>query len=660
VLSSAGTYGWWDVVPVALTAAVVLFVPGFAAARLVGVRGPLGLVVAPVTTTTAVVALGVGFAAVGLPWTTATLVLGVLVTWCLAYLVGLPLRRRSARSVPEASASDRAFWLAIVGASIFGLIAVTLVLAGVASSPEAFPQHPDTIFHLGDAQWMLEHRDASVLHAHGFDSPLGTGFYPAAFHVLVASTAMLTGVPVVVATTAFVIVVCGVAWPIGMVLLSRVVLAPTLAVSAAAAVAAMAFTVFPYKLLGFGVLWPNAFGQALVPATLGAALLLVRGYEARRNVARGPLAVVTIATIPGLVVAHPNALFTLAILLAVAITGAVVSAAWRSRDRPRRAAAQLGLLALGLAATAAAVTTVRPANMVATGDPGPELDRLGAFWDLFWFAPRGARDLHLVTVGVLVGLVWVAVRVPRGRWIIPAFALTWLMVWLNVAVDDPATRYLTWPWYNQAFRLGAVNVIPAALLLTAGLVTAATALTAAAHALRLRSAWLPALATALTLIAFVAATRGGVGAHRQSINYYFHPTQAGSWATPKELMSLRALARHIPADAVVAANPWNGGTYLYVVSGRRLLIPTEKALSPGDRTLIASSLDQAGTDPAVCAAVRRQHVTYAITGGDAFHWAAPEDERAYAGIDAVGRSSAFTKVSASAPYTLYRLTSCAD
>jgi phosphoribosylamine-glycine ligase len=95
------------------------------------------------------------------------------------------------------------------------------------------------------------------------------------------------------------------------------------------------------------------------------------------------------------------------------------------------------------------------------------------------------------------------------------------------------------------------------------------------------------------------------------------------------------------------------------VSGRRLLVPTEKALSAGDRTLLAARLDQAGSSPEVCAAARRQHVDYAIVGGEPFAWAGAKRVAKYRGIDRVGSSAAFTEVAHSAPYTLYRLTSCA-
>jgi hypothetical protein len=154
-------------------------------------------------------------------------------------------------------------------------------------------------------------------------------------------------------------------------------------------------------------------------------------------------------------------------------------------------------------------------------------------------------------------------------------------------------------------------------------------------------------------------THGYAYAHQAFLRGYYHPSVAKSWASDDELRALRALSTHIPDGAFTAANAWNGGTYLYVVSGKPLLVPTEKALFAGDRTLLAARLDRVGTDPEVCAAARRQHVEYALTGGKPFAWAGARRVALYAGIDRVGSSAAFTQVASAGPYTLYRLTTCA-
>jgi hypothetical protein len=157
----------------------------------------------------------------------------------------------------------------------------------------------------------------------------------------------------------------------------------------------------------------------------------------------------------------------------------------------------------------------------------------------------------------------------------------------------------------------------------------------------------------------LVVTGGGyVSAHRGFIDRYFNPSGDRSWANPDELNALRRLAGRIGPNDVVAANPWNGAMYLYVVSGRRMLFPTEKSLAGGDRVLLATRLDKAAESPEVCAAVRRQHVRFAITGGQPGGSSA--GYRKYPGVDGVASSAAFRQVAEVGPYRLYELERCAS
>jgi hypothetical protein len=144
---------------------------------------------------------------------------------------------------------------------------------------------------------------------------------------------------------------------------------------------------------------------------------------------------------------------------------------------------------------------------------------------------------------------------------------------------------------------------------------------------------------------------------REALARYFHPEEP-SWGSPESLAALRALAPHIPAHTLVAANPWRGATYLYVVSGRTMLIPTEKALNTPDRVTLAKRLDRVGRSRQVCTLAERLGVQYVIVGG-ALHGDGEAELERYAGIDGVPLSTAFERVASSGDYTLYRRTACA-
>lgn len=716
-----GATTWLEAVPAVAVAAALLLVPGPVAVRLLGLRWWAAAGVGPAVGTSLFVGAGVVCGAAGIPWGLGPVIATTLAGWVVAALVGLPLRRWSrgrddarrtgGKPTGGSSPGGRAgadaaragvgtvrtreglSVLAAVAGIAFAFASVAVVLVAVTRTPDHFPQHPDTIFHLGDARWMTEHRDVSLLHAYGFMQAGRTSLYPAAFHLVTATTSMLSGANIVVATQAAVLVMAGVVWPAGVVLLARALLGPRPEVVGSAAVASVLFTAFPYTIMGFGVLWPNLFGQALLPGVVATALAaLARLVPHRAPVGPAvPAALVTVAAVPGLTTAHPNALVTFLVLGLFVLVAAGLRGAWEARRRPGRAVALLVGVAALVAVTAAASVAVRSPSMVATGALGGEKPLRGALFDTVFFGPRDAEQLHALSLVVLVGGLWLWWRHRGAGWVPVAGAFFAGLYLLNVVVDDDATRYLTWPWYNNAIRLAVAGSLPAVLCATAGFVAIGTALAAALrrltgarrdalpdhdHALAAdeapdppttrgpgrggaRLTATPLLGTLLVVGLFVVGTAGYARVHRDFLNPYYHPDSAHSWASDTELRALHTLAGRIPPGAVTAANAWNGGTYLYVVSGRPLLVPTEKALFAGDRTLLAERLDQAGTSPEVCAAARRQHVAYAIVGGRPFAWAGAKRVALYRGIDAVGTSSAFTKVATAGPYTLYRLTRCA-
>ena len=688
-----GATTWLEAVPAVAVAAVLLLVPGPVAVRLLGLRWWAAVGVGPAVGTSLFVGAGVACGAAGIPWGLGPVLVTTLAGWVVAALVGLPLRRwsRGPGGGPHRS-QDRLSALAALAGIAFAFASVAVVLVAVTRTPDHFPQHPDTIFHLGDALWMTQHRDVSLLHAYGFMQAGRTSLYPAAFHLVTATTSMLSGVNIVVATQAAVLVMSGVVWPAGVVLLARALLGPRPEVVGSAAVASVLFTAFPYTIMGFGVLWPNLFGQALLPGVVATALAAVaRVVPHRAPVGPAvPSALVTVAAVPGLTTAHPNALVTFLVLGLFVVAAAGLRGAWEARRRPARAGALVVGVAALVAATAAASVAVRSPSMVATGAPGGEKPLRGALVDTVFFGPRDAEQLHALSLVVLVGGLWLWWRHRGAGWVPVAGAFFAGLYLLNVVVDDDATRYLTWPWYNNAIRLAVAGSLPAVLCAAAGFVAIGTALTAGLRRLtggrrdalpddpapaedrepdrlpargrvpgRGRLTATPLLGTLLVVGLFVVGTAGYARVHRDFLDSYYHPDSAHSWASDTELRALRTLSGHIPPGAVTAANAWNGGTYLYVVSGRPLLVPTEKALFAGDRTLLAERLDQAGTSPEVCAAARRQHVAYAIVGGRPFAWAGAKRVALYRGIDGVGTSPAFTKVATAGPYTLYRLTRCA-
>lgn len=645
-----GTSTWLGATPVVAVALVLIFLPGLVAARLLRVPWLAAFAVAPALSTTAIVLITVTSTAAGVSWGPLALLGGVLGVWLIVAALGAWLGRHATAEAPEGLP------IAVLVVTTLAAIAVGLVLLPVSGTPEAFPQHPDTIFHLGVAQWMVEHQDASFLHAEAFRG-LSVP-YQAAFHAMVATTAQLTGTPAVVSTSGVVLVSAGFVWPLGCVFLARTLFGSDLAVTISAGVTSVAFSAFPFALMGYGVLWPNLFGIVLVPAAL--ALLAIALSAAHRRspplTSRLRATVLLLITIPGLAVAHPNALVTFLLFGYLMAAGIIVRKAWELRsDRPRLAAATVTglILVSGLGFLVTIVAEPKGGGMRHNLGIGPELTQGEAISDTLLFAPRGAAGLWVLAALVAVGVVIILLGRRGRRWLVAAALITSTLFYLNVAVDSPAVRLFTWPWNMQAPRLAAMAVLPAMLLAT-------VALAAAARFLTIRLGVSQQIAAVAVPLLFVVVTGGAyLGAHRSVLDPFFNPTPARSWASKEELQALHALAQHVPPDTVVAENPWNGGSYMYVVSGRQMLFPTEGDRTYGDRTLLAMSLDDVGRSPEVCAAARRLNVRFAITGGRPAASFERKGSTLYTGIDKVRSSRAFRKVAREGPYTLYRMVRCA-
>lgn len=642
---------WLEALPTVGVALLVLFVPGVVAALLLRCRLTVALGVGPGLSVTALSLGGIVAALAGVRWAPATMLATTLVLWGATGLIGL---WRRARAEDAGDAADaRGLWSVALG-GLLGLGGVAMTLVPVSRSADAFPQHPDTVFHLSTTRWMLENGDISSLHASGYASETGTGFYPAAVHGVAATVQQLSGATVVTSMSATVLVVAGLVWPLGLVVLARRVLGERTSVAIAAGLASAAFSAFPYWFLGYGVLWPNLLGQALLPGVLYAVVALVSG-PARLN------ALVLLALgVPGLALAHPNAVVALGLIGGVVAVGALARWTWTLRQTPVRAAAvaTATIAMLAMAGAVWAVATRLSTAMRGSNPAGPEMSLRDAFLDVALFAPRSAGYLWVAGVLVVLGVVVVLWRHRAGVWVAVVFVGVAALYILNTAVDSETTRLLTWPWYNNAPRLAALLIVPAALLMTAALSALADGLA------RLLAGRVPAPAlagTATVALAYLLTSAwGGTAVHQDLLDNFFDEDSQSAFVSDSELRALATLGRQVPRDAVVAANPLNGGSYLYLATGRTVLFPSEKGMVQGDRLLLGKNLNTLASDPAVCSAVRRNGVTHVVTGGEPTTFFGRARREQYAGLAAVPTSPGFELLGAEGPYRLYRVVGCAE
>ncbi|SFN16291.1 hypothetical protein SAMN05216207_100954 [Pseudonocardia ammonioxydans] len=710
-----GPSTWLSAVPVALAAAVWVIGPGLLVLRAAGLRGLSAWGAAPMVSVALIATSAVLGTTLGLgwgPWVPA----GTAVLLALAEVAfrgflarrpaGSPLHRgwRSAlrawepgrqlraalvrwrtprglfarspdpvttalpqvwRTSTQREGVDghRAGLAAFAGTSLAAALAWLTVVLGFGPVDQLSSTY-DAVFHYNGVAHILGTGDASSLTLGTLTSPgSASAFYPAAWHDLVSLVAMTAGAGVPVATNLTAWSVAALIFPLSSLLLTRHTLGRSAGAAFAAPVIATAFTGFPWALMSFGVLWPNLLGVALLPAALTVVAALVGTVN--EPVLRPPgAAVLAVAALPALGFAHPNAVFSLAVLGLFPILWALLRL-----TRQRILTSRFWQPLLGLFVTLGAVAVV-VWLMVAS----PLLAGVRGFdWPAFTSTPEAVVEVFLLStnsrpalwpIGVLVVVGAVAaLRRITTSWLVPAHLASGFLYVLAASREDALTAGLTGAWYNDSYRLAAMLPVTGVPLAVLGVVTLAGLLR---QVLLARPAPVgPALrrrgASAALVVGCVIALVLGYGGLRVGLHSV---VLAGTYREPADVLLdsgqrqfLEDVAPLIPEDAVVAADPYTGNALLYPLTGREVLFPHLIGDWTPEQTLLATRMRDAASDPEVCAAAAATRVQYVLSGPVTF-WPWHGGAGWYPGLHDLGPVPGFELVASGGGQELWRLTAC--
>ncbi|MEP6649740.1 MAG: DUF6541 family protein [Lapillicoccus sp.] len=655
---------WLPVLPLLVLGAAILLVPGAAVAYATGLRGIAAWGVAPSLGTTLVAGAAVLAPVMELSWQPWLLVAATAVGALLAYLVGLAVRPRGKTPTGYAARDpERTSWFALAGVGLGVLLVLVAVLPGM-QRPDEMVQSTDAVAHLNRIRRFL---DTEVFSSLG--SP-GQPAYPSAFHDLAGSLAQVVpaladGRGIVVAANLAAVAAAAVFWPLGVVALVRVAVGRSVVLLIAAGLVSAAFTAFPYVLMGWGVLWPNLLGTALLPGVLGPALVAVGCVAPVPGLPRRLAVVATVGAAPGLALAHPNALVSLVLFVVLAV-GTRFALQWRHVDgaEGRRAGVRLGVLALVVLMGLLVVPQVsRQVADTASYDWGAS-DRAGpSLRDSALLGLQvGPLPWGLLAV-IAVGLV-VCVRRVRLRWVVVTWAAG-VLLFVVAATGRPGWGSLvTGYWYNDKVRIAALGTVPAVLLAVLGAHTVARDLSRLLAAFsppitdRTRRPWALTLASGAGALLLVAVVTDGASNDQGGdiVDRYYHPDEPYQvLLTDADNEALGRLARLIPPDVVTADVPANGSAFLYAFHGRPVLFESLLLDPDPDHALIGEHLRDAATRPDVCDALRRDGVEYAVTGPERY-WLNLYQRTA--GIAKLENAPGFQQVGAAGRYKLFRIQAC--
>lgn len=578
-------------------------------AWLIGLRGLWLAAAAPAFATTIVGGASVLAGWLGLGWT-------LLPPVVLALLVGAGIavvrrRRRGGLPVP---ASFSPWWtiLAVLAAAVV----IGVQTAAVVGAPSAISQTFDNVFHLNAIRYILDTGAASPLTLGQMTSPGGgVPFYPSVWHATAAIVAQLSGASIPVVVNAQTLVIAAVAWPLGAVLLARVLGGFSAAVTVCAAVVSVSLPIFPLLPMDYGVLYPFQLALALAPVAVAATASALGVGAGADALAPGWWGFIVLGALPGVALAHPGG-FVAWLALSVPLVCVFALRRWRADGRPsRRIALAVGVLAY-LGAGLLLLKVLRPPlptrlwpTVLTPGEAALEVAQVSMFY--------GTAAVG-VALAVLLGLVWAVREHTAASLAAVSFWLIGAALFIIVISSPFGTLRdaLTGSWYNNWPRLAAVFGVALVPLAALGLARTAEFIGRRWTAAR------PGATSARTAVAVVAGVAGfillplpAMPAAVAQAHTRFEMNDESALVSADEMALLQRIPEHVPEGVAIAGNPYTGTALAYAIGGRQVLMPHILVDVSDDTAVINDHLADAVTMPAVCDAVQALDVGFVLDFG---------------------------------------------
>ncbi|THJ65957.1 hypothetical protein E8P82_09935 [Arthrobacter echini] len=597
----------------------------------------------------------------GIPWSLVTFLLALVGIVVITLLVKHFVFRLSWFRLPR-----HVDWRTTLGATaglLAGGVASALNLILIFGSPSNLAQRYDNVYHLNAVRWVLEQGDASTLTLGRILNPTADiAVYPAAWHGFAALIVDVTNQPIPVAVNALNIVIASLVWPVGVMLLARIVFGAQAVLIALTGVFSAGFTAFPIGLIDFGPLYPNLLSYAVLPAALALAILMLK-VRPRDDNTYGVILLAFLTAIIALMFAQPNG-FTA--LLALSLPVAIFSwFRWVRAGLSRRGGRGilLPLLIAALFVTGFIVTW--RALLIGYDTWQPFTRYASAIGQAITSAPHERGVPVVIAVCTAVGLIRL-IRDGGYGWLLGLYGVVVALYAVSAAEPRGALRYVVvGSWYQDPQRLASLLPLPTVLIAAFG--ASGILLWLWARLLSVSSAPSRGLKVAAGTVVALVAVLGGLGSQRGPIDEMVAESrQNHTWEGNPTILSLDELALlerlddEVPEDAVIAVNPWNGGALAYAISGRAV---TQYHMSsrplPPDLSVLAQNLDDARYRSEACAIAREERVEYVLDFGDFYLLDLPEAEN-YPAFDDIDDPSALELVDEEGDARLYRVASCFD
>ncbi|MDD0859831.1 hypothetical protein NHF46_23340 [Arthrobacter alpinus] len=375
-------------------------------------------------------------------------------------------------------------------------------------------------------------------------------------------------------------------------------------------------------MLQYGSVYPNSLSNALVPVGIALVLLIVRPAN-HRGLQPAQALTLVILFVPGAITAQPNGVFSILLVLTPLLAYLLYSWLRTGFTHNRRQGwIRVAVVLLAAGAVAAALLTLPQIRSLFSYTSPAFLFFPLALIRSFTQAPAPIWFPALaLTALVLVGLR-AGFRRPGLRWLPAGLALLTLTYPLSAGTNLTPANIVMAPWWDNPERIAALMPLLAVPLAALGLVRLVDWLGIKGRARNLSPAlWQRKgkVAAAASLAVVLAFSNPGLWQMKGQVEIMYEiPAEPNGLAQidAQELALIHRLGDYTTTDDVIANNPYNGSALAMVLAGRHMLFPySSQGDLNSDLYTLRFWLNRVGSDQDVCAAAKRQGVTYLLDFG---------------------------------------------
>ncbi|MFT4185879.1 MAG: hypothetical protein QM613_01430 [Micrococcaceae bacterium] len=466
------------------------------------------------------------------------------------------------------------------------------------------PKNPalswDGVFHQNAIRYILDSGSASPFTISNFLPGRTNVFYPAVFHEFVTQVISLTHTTIPIAYNIFTVFIAAQLWVCSMLFLIYVLFPKYPAIWIIGTLLAGAFPIFPYALLATGGLLPNILGYSFIPLLIASIYIVVRKPEHIEldSIMAFSIAIMTLA---GTAFAHPNAIFSTFILVIPLLVEYSIQLISNAKTKTRK----LGFVISSVVIILIISFIWRKLTVPYLWKPNQTI--VEGIYN--WFnTSYMSEKFHVITIAVAVGFIMSLLRT-KWRFLGIGFLIGAFIYVVCVAFPQGQFRsILTGIWYNDGNRIAAMAVIYTVPLICV-LIDESIRL--------IPQNYLKPFLAATSIVALIATQSISI---KQTIKNIFettyYPNPNSSLMDQDKLQLVSDISKKVPEDAIIADNPFNGGSLVYALTDRKVLFPMLGTYyQDNNERIIATKLNKASSDPTVCPAVKSKNVKYVLEFG---------------------------------------------